>query len=502
MACNSGTCQSGCHRDEYSVGEDDQKKPSATENGDKSTHVSSRGGDFSGRGLCLKCKVNESIAATHPAVSGGGGGDGVRFCADCFRSNLYGKFRLAVTSNALISPSDNVLVAFSGGSSSRVALQFVHEMQQKAQKNFDASREKVLPVFQVGVAYVDETAIYPVPSDVHDRALNEMGLIVSGLAPPEKRFSIVPTESVYSPDFASAKDRLTNLIAAVHDVTGKEDLIEHLRMLCLQKAAFENGYTKILLGTCTSRIACHVLEATVKGQGFSLAADIQYVDARWKIPVVLPLRDCLSEELNMLCSLDSLKTVVEAFERPRSGINGLISSFVKLLKEENPSRESTIVRTAGKLTPFCFNTTPEADDDQNGHLASKRRQKKYNLNPNESKPQESFCVVCNSPLKESSVSGLNGFDNGETNVDIYAAACSSCQYQILPKDTSSLDSFFSMLPESVATMAKDARDNQSLLRKVLLSPIQKEASFMISMTKDFQQFVFSQNFAEKEASRN
>lgn len=41
-----------------------------------------------------------------------------------------------------------------------------------------------------------------------------------------------------------------------------------------------------------------------QGQGFSLAADIQYVDARWKVPVVLPLRDCLSEELNMLCSLD------------------------------------------------------------------------------------------------------------------------------------------------------------------------------------------------------
>lgn len=28
--------------------------------------------------------------------------------------------------------------------------------------------------------------------------------------------------------------------------------------------AIENGYTKVLLGTCTSRIACHVLQATVK----------------------------------------------------------------------------------------------------------------------------------------------------------------------------------------------------------------------------------------------
>lgn len=41
-----------------------------------------------------------------------------------------------------------------------------------------------------------------------------------------------------------------------------------------------------------------------QGQGYSLAADIQYVDARLEIPVVLPLRDCTSQELNMLCKLD------------------------------------------------------------------------------------------------------------------------------------------------------------------------------------------------------
>lgn len=41
-----------------------------------------------------------------------------------------------------------------------------------------------------------------------------------------------------------------------------------------------------------------------QGQGYSLAADIQYVDARSEIPVVLPLRDCTSQELNMLCKLD------------------------------------------------------------------------------------------------------------------------------------------------------------------------------------------------------
>lgn len=124
MACNSVTCQSGCYRDEYSVDEDDQKRRSVPVNGEGSNNASPHRGDSNGHGVCIKCKVNETIAATHPAVAGGGG-DGGRFCADCFRSNLFGKFRFAVTSNAMISPSDNVLVAFSGGSSSRYSSIYV-----------------------------------------------------------------------------------------------------------------------------------------------------------------------------------------------------------------------------------------------------------------------------------------------------------------------------------------------------------------------------------------
>ncbi|XP_028184843.1 MADS-box transcription factor 6-like [Glycine soja] len=41
-----------------------------------------------------------------------------------------------------------------------------------------------------------------------------------------------------------------------------------------------------------------------KGQAYSLPADIQYLDARWEVPVVLPLRDCFAQEINMLCRLD------------------------------------------------------------------------------------------------------------------------------------------------------------------------------------------------------
>lgn len=97
MACSSSTCNSsGCYK-EYEE-EPPKPTPRAAVNRDQN--------------LCVKCKSNQPVCC-------GIGGDDSRFCKDCFHTNLYGKFKQAVAYNAMITPSDKVLVAFSGGPSSR-----------------------------------------------------------------------------------------------------------------------------------------------------------------------------------------------------------------------------------------------------------------------------------------------------------------------------------------------------------------------------------------------
>ncbi|BBH07331.1 Adenine nucleotide alpha hydrolases-like superfamily protein [Prunus dulcis] len=323
-----------------------------------------------------------------------------------------------------------------------VALQFVHEMHSKAQKNFDACRDRSLPVFGVGVAFVDESSV---------------------TLPPLMK----PTK------FGDGRERLKKLLDAVDDATGREDLLLHLRMLALQKVASQNGYNRLLLGSCVSRIACHVISATVKGQGYSLPADVQYVDARWEIPVVLPLRDCLAKELTMLCRLDGeqpwrsdftennfTSKVKYALEEPL-----LLCSSTRWegtqLREENPSRECTIMRTAGKLIPFHFNKIEEIDDS-NVLLATRRRQKRYNLKPNESFSSESFCFICNSPLSRSDLLSLKNLENHKTS----SVCCSSCQFQILPQDPSSVNELYTLLPEQLFARAKhDNLDHCSAIRE-------------------------------------
>ncbi|KAK7378154.1 hypothetical protein VNO80_03591 [Phaseolus coccineus] len=444
MACNGSGCQSGsCYKDEDAT----CNQPIKSEETDSTNPTN----------VCIKCKLND-------AVSGYGGIDDGRFCADCFKVNLFGKFRFAVTSNAMITPTDKVLVAFSGGSSSRVALQFVHDMQERAQRNFDASRDRSLPVFGVGVVFIDEGAVLSIPSSEMEEAVEVVREVVSSLVPPRKELHVVPIETVYSSDSGDGKERLIKVMDTVSDTTGREDMLICLRMLALQKVASECGYNRIVLGSCISRIACHVISATVKGQGYSLPADIQYVDARWEVPVVLPLRDCFAQEINMLCHLDGLKTV-KLSTGPCSSINGLVSSFVSLLQEENPSRESTIVRTAGKLTPFQFNRIPEIIDG-NVPLATRRRQKRYNLKSNESVSSESFCPLCNSPLNKSEIVDWSNMDSHRSSDNFYNTCCSSCQFQILPSDSTSMEQFYMDLPKSIVGRAKQASNgNLSLLRE-------------------------------------
>ncbi|KAF8776752.1 hypothetical protein HU200_003490 [Digitaria exilis] len=385
---------------------------------------------------CGKCDGGGAAVA----VSGGAG-----MCGECFRAYLFGKFKLAVTSNAMVRPTDSVLLAFSGGPASRVALQFIHEMQSKAIQSWETSNSQALPAFGVGVAFVDESALLSRPEHESEMATEDIKSIVSSLSPGDKKVHVAPLEDVFSSG-SEDKAAMLEVVGMINDETGRDDFVRCLLMLSLQKIALENGYTKIMLGTCASGIARHVLSATVKGQGYSLPADVQYVDTRWDVPVVLPLHDCLAQELSLLCELDSLKTQ-QLLDRPCSGINSLVASFVSRLRDENPSREHTILRTAQKLKPFSFNKF--SANGYHDFLPSRLRPKFQNVDTNDTTFSEILCLICGSPFSESELQNLeNTKHKAQIKIDLYTAhCCQSCHFQILPAATDMYEHFFSLLPK-------------------------------------------------------
>lgn len=171
-------------------------------------------------------------------------------------------------------------------------MQFTHELQLKSQKNWDASKvQQSLPVFGVGVAFIDERALSSAHCSEIDEAIEEIRLTVSTLFPPAKQLYIEPIEKLFSLDLAEGKARMNKLLDTIDDPTGKDDFLHYLRAISLQKVfhflfycsiekiglyncvlsklktfqiASENGFNKIILGSCTNGIACQVISSTVK----------------------------------------------------------------------------------------------------------------------------------------------------------------------------------------------------------------------------------------------
>ncbi|KAE8661208.1 3'-5'-exoribonuclease family protein [Hibiscus syriacus] len=273
-------------------------------------------------------------------------------------------FKQAVTYNAMITPPDKVLVAFSGD--------------------------------HPPVAFIDESSIHSFASQQIEKAIGDIRSIVSNLGPPLKELFIVPIESIFSSVGIDCKERLKKLLDALDDIMERRSS-HSFTELSLQKIASENGYTRVLLGSCTSRIACLVIAAT--GQGYSLSADIQYVDSRWGFLLCFHFVIVLHKSSTPFAAL-----IGELLNGPSSGINGL---------EENPSRECTIVRTAGKLTPFHFNVIPEINDS-NVPSATRRHHRRHGLKSNGSLSR------------------------------VVLPYLQYCQFQILPKDPTITEQFVSL----------------------------------------------------------
>lgn len=119
-----------------------------------------------------------------------------------------------------------------------MALQFIHEMRSKAIESWDASNSQALPVFNVGVAFVDESVLLSKPKCEVELATEDIESIVSSLSPGDKAMHIASLDDVFSSESKDGEGRLRELVGMITDDTGREDLLQCLRMLSLQKVLF------------------------------------------------------------------------------------------------------------------------------------------------------------------------------------------------------------------------------------------------------------------------
>lgn len=109
-------------------------------------------------------------------------------------------------------------------------------MQSKAIQSWETSNSQALPAFGLGVAFVDESFHLVSPGHEIDSAIEDIKSIVSCLSPGDKQLHIAPLEDVLSSSGSDDKAaRLKEVVGMINDETGRDDFIQCLRMLSLQK---------------------------------------------------------------------------------------------------------------------------------------------------------------------------------------------------------------------------------------------------------------------------
>lgn len=108
-------------------------------------------------------------------------------------------------------------------------------MRCKAIESWDVSNSQALPVFGVGVAFVDESVLCSKPRDEIEMAIEDIRSIVSSLSTGVKAMHIARLEDVFSTESEDGERRLREAVDMIGDDTGREDFLRCLRMLSLQK---------------------------------------------------------------------------------------------------------------------------------------------------------------------------------------------------------------------------------------------------------------------------
>lgn len=287
------------------------------------------------------------------------------FCGDCFGAYFVQRFRTTLGKSRLVNYGEKVLLAFSGGPSSRVLLQLVEH-------SLTGKRLKIFP----GVLYIDEGGI--LQKNLVERCQATTSILSIA---EESKFPtfFVQLEQVFSStakvhnfcssssDLKSCEDTvlsqsdealLTRLVAALENVTSlsaKENLLVTFRHRLLTEVAQRYGYTKVFVGDNANRVSTRLLGNIAQGRASTIPLDTGLVDDRNRdVHFIRPLRELPIEEIMEFLLLNNLKTIITPTVRSTSNsvssIESITETFINGLQAHFPATINTIFRTGEKLS--------------------------------------------------------------------------------------------------------------------------------------------------------
>ncbi|KAF9119146.1 Cytoplasmic tRNA 2-thiolation protein 2 [Mortierella sp. 14UC] len=309
-------------------------------------------------GFCCKCKTEKSTITVRYA----------EYCDPCFLIALDSKFRTALRNARpyrVITP-ENVMLAFSGGPSSR-ALIHLFDVFHSLPPEVATNKQQPKIYNDIHVCHIDESCLLE-PAQDHESqettitrsTMEQARSIAAGYG---YTFHGVAIEDIFDPEWTDSqcfeavatlitslpKDQLTTsgqapellsriiptpvssstseegesklsrqekihklkaLLGACTTLTAKETVLQHFRSSLLIQLAKRGQCTTLALGDSATRVAIQIIELTSIGRGYSLPHETSLLSS-WvqDCKMVRPLKDCLVKELDTFCGLNGLELI-------------------------------------------------------------------------------------------------------------------------------------------------------------------------------------------------
>ncbi|KAK9811502.1 hypothetical protein WJX72_004896 [[Myrmecia] bisecta] len=407
----------------------------------------------------MKCKTRHAEAAARQREP---------MCRTCLYAGLLNRFGKAVRMQGLVQKGDRVLVCVSGGIGSMSLLHFLSQLHNPHPDRLVSGKVH----FELSVIHIEEGFAHGLSPEASAAAAEAVRAAVAACN-PSAAFYCIPLDAVFAaheqpaaaleaslaaqgPEPRSLHDwqrfvpRLQELLEAVTDPTGREDLIEHLREALLLTTAARLGCNRLAKGDCATRLAVRTVALSSKGCGFALPGCLQYVDARHgpQQPVsISPIRDLAVKELALMCHYQrvSLAPLPVLRRSPKASINALAEAFVANLQATVPSSVSTIVKTALKLQAFPWNAglpvhnrrpAKESAPVDRPAAAQPAEPASSSGRPNSGANAFRLCAVCAAPMMLNELAGTattQAVDQAgaSTSGPLAQACCRSCRGQIM-----------------------------------------------------------------------
>ncbi|RKP14733.1 hypothetical protein BJ684DRAFT_18886 [Piptocephalis cylindrospora] len=322
-------------------------------------------------GICVKCRTEKACAYVREAG----------YCQPCFIHQMTGKVRTHLTRTPL--PGDirevrgkcRVLLAFSGGPSSRVLLDMV------AHYTGEHVNQQARRFGEISVVHVDESILEEDENASCSTLRHDIQNVVDSYG---MRLSVVALPSAFSttddPDGRRGFEKCRQSYSSNGSKSSEEDLVRQIKMHLLRQVALEQGATILLTGDSATRTAIHTLLEITQGRGYTLPFLVGPTSTTGYPDVVVwrPLRDCLAKEMDQYIAFQELQvpknTEKKEDKSEPTTLYGMTQSFIVGLDEGFPATASTVARTAAKLR-----VAPEALESSDERI--------------------SRCVICDLPVQ-------------------------------------------------------------------------------------------------------